>query len=279
MRVAMSAAFYLRLFAAALLLSGGLLLLSLVQPAAERKYLRGSIDPEAPGNPLKGCTVAVDAGHGGRDSGTHGHGIDEKVLTLDIAQRVRKHMESRGITVVMTRHDDTYVGLEERCVETRNRHAQLFVSIHLNASVSPEASGLEVYYSSHGVADDTAHWQEEMPGQIIRDRRSILLAQAVDRFVSQCAQVTSRSWRDSGYHVLVHAPCPAVLVECGYVTNSGEAARLKTEAHREKIAEAIASAVAETLAITQAYPKHGLVEGAAGQATEPKNEPLTVNDH
>jgi len=275
----MSASFHFRLSAAALLLAGGLFSLSLVQNAAERNLYRSHTGEDVQPCTLRGCTVVVDAGHGGRDSGTHGHGIDEKAMTLDIAQRLQKRLEALGVTVIMSRRDDTYVGLEDRCVQARIMHAQLFVSIHLNASLSPEAQGLEVYYSSHGVADDMGHWQEEAPGQIVQDRRSLLLAQSVDRFVSRRAQIDSRGWRDSGYYVLVHAPCPAILVECGYVTHAAEARRLKDVAHREKIAEAIAGAVAETLAVVRAYPKHGIQQGGPGQATVTKNDGPSAGEH
>ena len=275
----MPASFHLRLSAAALLLAGGLFFLYEVQGAAERNLYRSHTGEDVQPTTLRGCTVVVDAGHGGRDSGTHGHGIEEKVLTLEIAKQVQKHLEAKGVTVVMSRADDTYVGLEERCVETRIRHAQLFVSIHLNASLAPEAEGLEVYYSSRGVADDMGHWQEEAPGEIIHDRRGILLAQAVDRYVSRRAHINSRGWRDSGYYVLVHAPCPAILVECGYVTNAAEARRLKNETHRDKIAEAIAGAVAENLAVVRAYPKHGIQQGGPGQTTVTKNDEVPAVEH
>jgi N-acetylmuramoyl-L-alanine amidase len=275
----MPAPFHLRLSAAAFLLAGGLFFLSRVQEAAERNLYRSHAGEDVQPCTLGGCVVVVDAGHGGNDSGTHGHGIEEKTLTLDIAKRLQKSLQSQGVTVVMSRRDDTYIGLEERCVQTRGMHAQLFVSIHLNASLSPEAEGLEVYYSSHGVADDMGHWQEEAPGQIVRDRRSILLAQSVDRFVSHRAKVDSRGWRDSGFYVLVHAPCPAILVECGYVTNARESRRLKNEAHRQSIAEAIASAVAEAMAVTRAYPRHGLLLGGRGEVTVTKIDPPATDQH
>src|SRR5207249_2128604 len=96
---------------------------------------------------LQGAIVVLDAGHGGEDGGTSGHGIQEKDLAFDLARRVERRLVAHGVQVRMTRDADTFVELGERSALARRVGACVFVSLHLNASSAPEVMGIETYFS------------------------------------------------------------------------------------------------------------------------------------
>src|SRR3954462_3627494 len=105
--------------------------------------------------------VVIDAGHGGQDSGTIKTGMVEKDLTLDVARRVERLLQQRGLITVMTRADDTYVSLQERANIANTQPESVFVSIHFDdAGRSAGATGIETYYAAHPISatDRIASW-------------------------------------------------------------------------------------------------------------------------
>src|SRR6185503_10279918 len=90
--------------------------------------------------------IVIDAGHGGHDPGAHGNGIDEAQLTLDVALRLQTLLEKQGVDVVMTRDTDVFIPLEERTAIANREGADLFLSIHANASRNAVARGVETYF-------------------------------------------------------------------------------------------------------------------------------------
>src|SRR3954469_23882871 len=96
--------------------------------------------------------VVIDAGHGGQDSGTIKNGIKEKELTLEVAHRVERLLQDRGLVVAMTRADDTYVSLQDRAVMANNQPDAVFVSIHFDEGGRTAATGVETYYAAHPVS-------------------------------------------------------------------------------------------------------------------------------
>ena len=168
-------------------------------------------------------TVVIDAGHGGHDrGGSPGQRIPEKPYALDIARRLNSALRERGIRTVMTRSGDYFVGLSQRCAIANSTSGAIFVSIHLNSGAREGANGIETYYYSG---------------------KSASLASALHSAILRAAGSENRGIRRRGFYVLRHNARPAVLCECGFLTNRAEARRLLTASHRQRIASAIAAAI------------------------------------
>ncbi len=166
--------------------------------------------------------VVIDAGHGGKDVGATSGGIYEKDITLDVAKRVEKLLKQKGYQVIMTRPDDTYVSLQERVDISENNNPDIFVSIHVNSSVRPEITGVETHY----------YHQESMT-----------LAQTVHSSLASAIQSPNRGLFKSKFYVINHTTVPAILVEIGFISNSGERAQLVGEKRKQATAKAIADGV------------------------------------
>src|SRR5215475_2121651 len=168
-------------------------------------------------------TVVIDAGHGGHDrGGIPGQRIAEKDMTLDVAQRLRNVLSANGYRVVMTRSTDVFVPLGGRVAIANSYRNAVFVCIHFNATGRSGASGIETYFYS---------------------RDSLALASAIHYYVAGGAPSDNRGVRRRGYYVLRKTTIPAVLVECGFLTNPTEAAYAQTASYRQKLAEEIAAGV------------------------------------
>jgi N-acetylmuramoyl-L-alanine amidase len=170
--------------------------------------------------------VVIDPGHGGHDrGGMPGQRIPEKGFTLDTAKRLARVLRNgTAIKVVLTRDDDTFVSLSER-TNIANQYAgrdAVFVSIHFNAGRREGAYGIETYYNN---------------------QRGYRLAALVHPRVIQAMASIDRGVRHRGYAVLRKNRLPAILVECGFLTNNAEAARIADPRSRERLANAIADAI------------------------------------
>jgi len=168
-------------------------------------------------------TVVIDAGHGGHDrGGIPGQRFSEKDMTLDVAQRLRNVLAASGYRVVMTRDSDVFVPLATRVAIANSYRNAIFVCVHFNATNRMGAGGIETYFYS---------------------RDSLPLASAIHHFVVGGAPSASRGVRRRGYYVLRKTNIPAVLVECGFLTNPTEAAYAGSASYRQKLAEEIAAGV------------------------------------
>ncbi len=168
-------------------------------------------------------TVVIDAGHGGYDrGGIPGQRVSEKDMTLDVAQRLQKALAASGYRVVMTRDSDVFVPLGTRVAIANSYSNAIFVSIHFNSAKRSGAGGIETYFYS---------------------RDSLPLASAIHYYVAGGAPSSNRNVRRRGYYVLRKNMVPAVLVECGFLTNPSEAALAQTASYRQKLAEEIAAGV------------------------------------
>lgn len=198
--------------------------------------------PEDKGPPW----VIVDAGHGGGDGGSVHNGIIEKNLTLDIAKRVEAHLKEAGLRVKMTRDKDVYVELEERSEIANKSRAAAFVSIHLNANLTASVSGLEVYYSPQKTLQAKRLLQAALKLdhiQGLQDGRSERLATSIQKYACEASGARNRGIREKGYTVVIGSAMPAVLVECGFISNSAEASKIKTTSYRDKLAKGIAKGI------------------------------------
>ena len=199
-------------------------------------------------------TIVLDPGHGGNDAGKTNDRIRvaEKNLALDTARRLKKLLEAQGFAVVLTRTDDRYVDLVERPAIARREHADLFISLHFNSVAAQAASvtGVEVFTLTpqHQFSTaDSAHEDDDgarraTPGNA-NDHWNTLLGYSIDREMRNELKAPDRGLKRARWKVLVLAPCPAVLIESGYLSNDAEARKIATPAYRQQIAEAIAGGV------------------------------------
>ncbi len=210
--------------------------------------------------------IVIDAGHGGHDPGAHANGISEAELVLDVAMRLNRLMQKQpGIEVVMTRATDVFIPLEERTVIANREGADLFLSIHANASRSPKARGVETYFlnfASNPEAEAVAARENSASGRAMHSLPDIVRAIALNNKLDESrdfAEMVQRSMvrrlaarnkllKDLGvkqapFVVLIGAAMPSVLAEISFVTNKQEGQLLKTGAYRQQIAEALLDAV------------------------------------
>jgi N-acetylmuramoyl-L-alanine amidase len=210
--------------------------------------------------------VVIDAGHGGHDPGARANGISESELTLDIALRLQKLLlKQPGIDVVMTRATDVFIPLDERTKIANREQADLFLSIHANASRNVRARGVETYFlnfATNPEAEAVAARENAGSGQAMNKLPDILRAIALNNKINESRDFAdivqhamvrrlstrNKDLRDIGvkqapFVVLIGAQMPSVLAEMSFVTNKQDAALLKTGAYRQQVAEALLDAV------------------------------------
>ena len=210
--------------------------------------------------------VVLDPGHGGKDTGAVGPaGTREKDVTLDVAHRVAPVLSAAGIQVVLTRDDDRFVSLEERTARANAFGADLFLSIHCNASEAKGRRGIETYVldttrdeiAARVAARENATTQESstelasilggmrMADQAARSTRFALLLQRASTSAarSRFGDVVDGGVHTAGFYVLVGARMPSVLFETSYISNATEEQRLGSDDYRQLLADAIANAI------------------------------------
>lgn len=227
----------------------------------EQERLVKQLSEAASADPLP-YLVVVDAGHGGIDGGTQGFGQLEKEISLDLALRLEKRLQEAGCRVLMTRKDDTYLTLEERCDVANQAKAAVFVSLHLNADAkSGETHGIETYYSSRKKLGSMAPLREllglkhDIP---VRDVRSEWLAGMVHNRVCRTTGAPDRNVRDCQFIVVMQTECPAILLECGYLTNQAESLCFTDNGYKDGVIGAVANGVVQYLRAIQMNPRRGL---------------------
>ncbi len=171
-------------------------------------------------------TIVIDAGHGGTDVGATRDGHYEKDITLDMAERLEKVLKKKGFNVLMTRDKDEYVSLQDRVKYTEDNKGDLFVSIHVNSSVTPEGYGLETHYYTP---------------------QSYEFAQIVHKEFASAIDSKDRGLFKSKFYVINHTTCPSILVETGFISNPEERKELLTSSRKQKTAEAIAKGILKYL--------------------------------
>ncbi len=212
---------------------------------------------------LKIGRVVIDAGHGGHDTGTIGPtGLCEKDVVLDVALRLKGLLERQtGSAVVLTRNDDTFIPLEERTAVANQHAADLFISIHANASQDHSARGLETYYLNftsdpealevaareNATSQESVHQLQDLIKKIAlaeKVEESRELAKLVQREERQTLTKAGNAQRDRGvkrapFVVLIGANMPSILAEISFLTNPRDERLLKRPEYRQKIAEGI----------------------------------------
>jgi len=198
-----------------------------------------------PGVPTK-FTIVIDPGHGGRDLGTVSpSGLQEKDLTLDVAQRLRSLLEQQlGATVVMTRIDDSFISLDDRATIANSAHADFMISIHGNSSSLRSVRGVETYYLK---GTSQALHEVSSAGENSHTARAFAadVHQALLKGLGEPREpMTDRGVRPASFVVLREAQMPAVLAEISFMTSQKDEPRLESAEYREQIARALYRGIA-----------------------------------
>jgi N-acetylmuramoyl-L-alanine amidase len=191
--------------------------------------------------------VVLDPGHGGQDSGAIVGGMVEKDLTLDIAQRVDRLLQSQGVATVLTRTGDSYVSLAERAALTNRVPDCIMVSIHFNEGNKPVSSGIETYYADHQLVPGPplVSWLPFLQRASMQtpNAESQSLAGFLQDALVTRTQATNRGTKAEQFFVIANVSRPAVLVEGGFLTNKEDTAKLADADYRERIAVAISEGI------------------------------------
>ena len=210
--------------------------------------------------------IVLDPGHGGHDPGVSGNGISESELVLDVSLRLKKLLENQpGMDVVMTRDSDVFIPLEQRTAMANREGADLFLSIHANASRNLKARGVETYFlnfAANPEAEAVAARENSASGQTMHRLPDIVraitlnnkidesrdFADTVQKAMVRTLSTRNRELLDRGvkqapFVVLIGAGMPSVLAEISFVSNKQEGVLLKSSPYRQQIAEALFDAI------------------------------------
>jgi N-acetylmuramoyl-L-alanine amidase len=193
------------------------------------------------------AVVVLDPGHGGEDSGAMCGGVMEKDLTLDVARRVDRLLDSEGVATLMTRLGDSYVSLADRAAFGNRARDSIFISIHFNEDNKPVASGVETYYAAHQINSGStfASWLPffSRPSSNSAKPESQSLAGFIQEALVARTRSVDRGTQAKQFFVIANVTSPAVLIEGGFITNKEELSKLASEDYRDQIAAAIADGV------------------------------------
>ena len=210
--------------------------------------------------------IVLDPGHGGHDPGVSGNGISESELVLDVSLRLKKLLENQpGMEVVMTRDSDVFIPLEQRTAMANREGADLFLSIHANASRNLKARGVETYFlnfAANPEAEAVAARENSASGQTMHRLPDIVRAITLNNKIDESRdfadtvqkamvrtlstrnhELLDRGVKQAPFVVLIGAGMPSVLAEISFVSNKQEGVLLKTSPYRQQIAEALFDAI------------------------------------
>ena len=210
--------------------------------------------------------IVIDPGHGGKDPGARSKGVSEAAIVLDIALRLEKLLkEQDGFDVVLTRRTDEYIPLEERTAIANREGADLFLSIHANASRNRQANGIETYFLNfattpdaeavaareNAASDQTMHRLPDIVKAITlnnklaesRDFATFVQRAMVDRVRGANKHVRDLGVKQAPFVVLIGAGMPSVLAEISFLTHAREGRLLASPAYRQRVAEALLAGV------------------------------------
>jgi N-acetylmuramoyl-L-alanine amidase len=263
--------------------TGALVLLEVSLPQGTAKAAAPAPPPAPPpGRPTKAAAsrrdfarprIVIDPGHGGRDPGAQGHAV-EKVVTLAVARRLATHLRERlGAETILTRSDDATLELADRTERANGERADLFVSIHANASRNTQAAGIETYYLTTpndratirlAAMENGLDYVPQAEGtrlryilsdllQVGKIDESVRLARKVQRSLvghlgARYPDVADLGVKQGPFYVLVGAHMPCVLVEVSFLTHPVEGRRLATDHYQAAVAEGLYAGIAAYLA-------------------------------
>ena len=238
--------------------------LAAVPPARAGRASR-RIEPAPEAAPA--LRVVIDPGHGGKDPGARGRGLTEKDVVLNVSKLLASRLRQDGIEVFLTRRDDRFLSLEQRTALANSQEADLFISVHANASSNTALHGVEVYYLNNtdnrgtlrlAAMENNLHWDPHDPklageipdlSYILSDLRQTykveeskqlaeqLQGAVVSRLGSEWDGVEDLGVKEGPFYVLVGAYMPCVLVEVSFLTNSVEGRRLASAKYQRALAD------------------------------------------
>ena len=229
-------------------------------------------------------TIAIDAGHGGEDPGAKGaSGSNEKDITLGIAKKLKERIDAEpNMRGILTRDGDYFIPLHGRVVKARNMQADLFISVHADAFIRPDARGSSVFaLSEKGATSASARYlakkenESDLIGGVSLDDKdanlartlldlsqtatindSLKLGKAVLTRIGEINTLHKGSVEQAGFAVLKSPDIPSILVETAFISNPEEERRLNDEGYREKLVEAIMSGVKKYFSTNPALAKN-----------------------
>ena len=221
-------------------------------------------------NTTKSRIIVIDAGHGGKDPGCIGKGgTQEKTVVLSVAKKLKKKLDANGYKTYLTRSTDVYLKLGERAEFAEKKHADLFISLHANANPSRDMKGFSIYTLSEKASDEEAQKLADSENaadkidvdgfeQFSKDIRVALsslqqraVAELSEEYANGCAKSMNKasieqqkgpSVRHAPFAVL-RSTVPGALIELGHLSNKSEEKLLKSDAHQNKLVDAIAKSV------------------------------------
>ena len=210
-------------------------------------------------------TVMIDPGHGGKDPGAVFGSLYEKTINLRMAKILGKMLSDKGFHVLYTRTTDTFIPLEERTAIANAKKADLFVSIHVNAHKNAKVNGFELYYlnlarskdavrvaarenavSEKKISDLQVILTDLMLNSKIKESRDLannVSSSTISHSKRYYADLRDHGVREAPFYVLMGAKMPAILVELGYLTNSRERERLKTDSYLTRMAQGLTNGI------------------------------------
>ena len=211
--------------------------------------IRPLLFPPKAAEAKKITTICLDPGHGGKDTGNHTFWRSEKTYTLALALELCDQLKKVGFNVILTRSKDAYVDLPDRPALANRRGADLFVSLHFNATPTGknEVEGPQTYcITPVGASSTDAQGEGANYGPTTANRveqRSLLLAYQMERSLVQSLRVPDRGVRRARFAVLRDAAMPAVLIEGGYMTHPAESKRIYSATGRRQMSLAIVKGI------------------------------------
>ena len=212
--------------------------------------------------------IVIDPGHGGQDAGAPGFekGVHEKDVVLALSKKLAERIEKElGVEVIMTRSDDTFITLEERTQIANKKKADLFISIHTNASLNKQAYGIETYFLNLAQDKDSvavAARENATSEKNISDLQSILDSLMRNTKITESSKlatyvqeslvrnlgksydhINNKGVKQAPFYVLLGARMPAILVETSFISNERECKRLTDAEYQDRICDAIVDGV------------------------------------
>jgi N-acetylmuramoyl-L-alanine amidase len=194
--------------------------------------------------------VILDPGHGGQDPGASDlhRGLEEKHITLELAQRVRTILQKYNVDARLTRGGDQTTELDQRCLFANRLKSDLFVSIHLNAAANSDSSGIQTHILPPAGCPITesafvgSRDRVAFPGNR-HDEANMILGYYLQRSLIKYTRMEDRGIRRSRFYVIRNVDCPAALVECGFISSRNDRIKIMTSAYRDDVVRGIAEGI------------------------------------
>ena len=190
-------------------------------------------------------TIVLDPGHGGKDHGAQGSHITEKKYALQFSIKLKKNLERLGFTVYLTRYSDRFPSFSARANHVKKFKADLFLSVHVNATVSKKIKGIETFHFTPlgGKSSNGSPVRKKWAKGDTYQKQSARLAYEIHRQLISYTKATDRGAKFANFKVLREASCPSALLELGFLSNKTEEQKLLSKSYQDKLLKGIAYGV------------------------------------